>query len=132
MVRPSKTTLEDSLIFILLMFSMIINWKFFGLGFVEFNLNHFNIFCISYFRSFKIVCRLILQLYIVLLSVKLHIFVLAIKRKRSLISKLKNNAPKIEPCGTPPTISSVRTDHTNHCKKNSFLFFVHDLLGSYL
>ena len=72
-VRPTKTTLEDSLIFILLMFKMIdwlvlltriINWNFFVLGFNEFILNHFNIFCISYFRSFKIVCRLILQLYI--------------------------------------------------------------------
>ena len=113
-VRPSKTTFEDSLIFILLMFSMIdclvllprtINWNFFGLGFIEFTLNHFNIFCISNFRSFKIVCRLILQLYIVLSSAKLHIFVLSIKRRRSLINKLKNNGPKIEPCGTPLTIS---------------------------
>ena len=46
-----------------------------------------------------------LQLYIVLSSAKLHIFVLSIKRKRSLINKLKNNVPKIEPWGTPLTIS---------------------------
>ena len=106
-VRPNKTTLEDSLMFTLLIFSMIdclvlfpriINWNFFGLSFTEFTLNHFNIFCISYFRSFKIVCRLMLQLYIVLSSAKLHIFVLSIKRKRSLINKLKNNGPIIEPC----------------------------------
>ena len=46
-----------------------------------------------------------LQLYIVLSSAKLHIFVLSIKRKRSLINKLKNNGAKIEPCGAPLTIS---------------------------
>ena len=105
-MRPSKVTLEDSLIFILLMFSMIdclvlvsrtINWNFFGLGFIEFTLNHFNIFCISNFRSIKIVCRLILQLYIALSSAKLHILVLSIKRERLLINKSKNNGPKIEP-----------------------------------
>ena len=50
-------------------------------------------------------CWLILQLYIVLTSAKLHIFVLSIKKKGSLINKLKNNGPKIEPCGTPLTIS---------------------------
>ena len=90
-------------LFMLLMFSMIdclvllprtINWNFFGLGFIEFTLNHFSIFCVSNFTSFKIVCRLILQLYIVLSSAKLHILVLSIKRKkRSLINKLKNNGP---------------------------------------
>ena len=112
-VRPSKTTLEDYLIFIL-MFSTIdclvllprtINGNFFGLGFTEFNFNYFNIFCISYFRSFKIVCRLILQLDIVLSSAKSHIFIISIKRKGSLINKLKNNELKIEPCGAPLTIS---------------------------
>ena len=49
-MRPTKTTLEDSLIFILLMFKMIdwlvlltriINWNFFVLGFNEFILNNF-------------------------------------------------------------------------------------------
>ena len=89
----------------LVLLSRIINWNFFGLGFLEFTLNHFNIFYISYFRSIKIVGRLILQLYIVLSSAKLHIFVLPIKRKSSLINKLKNSGPKIEPCGTPLTIS---------------------------
>ena len=32
-------------------------------------------------------------------------FVLSIKRKRSLINKLNNNGPKINPYGTPLTIS---------------------------
>ena len=31
-------------------------------------------------------------------------FVLSIKRKRSLTNKLNNNGPKIEPFGTPLTI----------------------------
>ena len=90
-LRPSKTTLEDFLIFILLISSMIdypvlstkiINWNFFGLGFIEVTLNHFNIFCITFLFFCKIVCRLILQLYIVLSSAKLHIFVLSTKKKR--------------------------------------------------
>ena len=84
----------------LVLLPRIINWNLFGLGFIEFALNHFSIFYISYFRSFKIVCRLILQLCIALSSAKLHIFVLSIKSKTSLINKLKNNGPKIEICGT--------------------------------
>ena len=79
-----RTSLYPSLCLVLL--PSIINWNFFGLGFIEFILNYFNIFCISYFRSFKIVCRLVLQLYIVLSSAELHILVLSIRRKRSLIS----------------------------------------------
>ena len=135
-VRSSKTTLEDYLI-IILMFSMIdclvllprtINGNFSGLGFTEFILNHFDIFCISYFRSFKIVCRVILQLDIVLSSAKSHIFILLIKRKRSLINKLKNNEPKIEPCGAP----QLYLYHSNHYNKNLFLFFAYNLLGSYV
>ena len=38
-------------------------------------------------------------------SAKLQIFVFSIKIKRSLINMLNNNGPKIEPCGTPLTIS---------------------------
>ena len=70
------------------------------------------------------VCRLMLQLYILLSSAKLHILVLSIKRK-ILINKLKNNGPKIEPCGTPLCL-------TTHYKKNLFSFFVYDFLGSYV
>ena len=33
-------------------------------------------------------------------------FVLSIKRKRSLINKLNNNGPKIDPCGTSLTTSN--------------------------
>ena len=32
-------------------------------------------------------------------------FVFSIKRKRSLINKLNNNEPKIDPCGTPLVMS---------------------------
>ena len=45
---------------------------------------------------FKIVCRVMLHLCIVLSSAKLHV---------SLIKKLKKNGPIIEPRGTPLTIS---------------------------
>ena len=41
----------------------------------------------------------------ILSSAKLQIFVFSIKRKRSLINMLNNNGSKIEPCGTPLTIS---------------------------
>ena len=41
----------------------------------------------------------------VLSSAKLQIFVFSIKRKRSLINMFNNNGPKIQPCGTPLTIS---------------------------
>ena len=47
----------------------------------------------------------------VLSSAKLQIFVFSMKRKRSLIIRslnkrsLNNNRSKIEPCGTPLTIS---------------------------
>ena len=51
------------------------------------------------------VCRLILHLYIVLSSARLRILALSMKRKIPLINKLKNNGPKIQPCGTPLTIS---------------------------
>ena len=89
----------------LVLLPRIINWIFFELGFIEFTLNHFNIFCISYFRSFKAVCRLIMQLYIASSTGKLHIFAFSVKRKGSLINKLKNNGPKIEPCRTLLAIS---------------------------
>ena len=84
------------MIFCLVLLQRAINWNFFGLGFIEFTLNHFNMFCISIFRSFKIVCRLILQLYSVFSS-KLHILVLSIRRKRSLINKLKIISLKLQP-----------------------------------
>ena len=83
----------------------LINWNFFGLGFIEFTLNCFNMLFISYFRFFKIVFRLVLQLFIVLSSAKSHIFFLSIKSERSSINKLKNNGHEIELCGTPLTIS---------------------------
>ena len=89
----------------LVLLPRIMNWNFFALGFIELTLNHFNIFYISYLRSFKVVCRLILHLYIVLSSARLRIFALSMKRKIPLINKLKNNGLKIEPCGTPQTIS---------------------------
>ena len=38
-------------------------------------------------------------------AAKLQMFVLSIKRKRALINKLNNNEPKVDPCGTPLTIS---------------------------
>ena len=41
----------------------------------------------------------------VLPSAKLQMFAFSIKRNRSLINMLNNNGPKIEPCGTPLTIS---------------------------
>ena len=41
----------------------------------------------------------------VLSSAKLQILAFSIKRKISLINMLNNNGPKIEPCGTPLTIS---------------------------
>ena len=94
-----------SMIDCLVLLPRIINWNLFELGFTEFILNHFNIFCLSYSRSFKLVGRLILQLRVVLSLAKLHIFALSIKSKRSSIYKLKNNGPKIEPCGTTLTKS---------------------------
>ena len=36
----------------------------------------------------------------------------SITRKRSLINKLNNNGPKINPCGTPLTISTVQIVET--------------------
>ena len=45
------------------------------------------------------------QLHMILSSTKLQMFVSTIKRKRSLINKLNNNRPKVDPCGTAQTKS---------------------------
>ena len=49
--------------------------------------------------------------YIVLSSAKLHTFVLSKKSKRSLINKLNNSRPNIDPCGTPLIISYQSTEN---------------------
>ena len=56
-------------------------------------------------KSSKMISKTLPHLYIVLPSAKLHMFVLSRKRKRSLINKLNNSGPKIDPCGTPLIIS---------------------------
>ena len=113
-MRPSKTNFRDSSTFIWFILRMIgclgvlpriINWSFFGLAFVEFILNHLTKVIMPYLRSSKIVFRSFWQLYMVLSSAKLQMFVLSIKRKRSLINKLSNNGSKIDSSGTPLTIS---------------------------
>ena len=52
-------------------------------------------------KSSKMISKTLSHLYIVLSSAKLHMFVLSRKRKRSLINKLNNSEPKIDPCGAP-------------------------------
>ena len=123
-MRPSRTTFWDLSTFIWFILSMIgclgvlpriINWNFFGLTFIEFSLNHLNKVTISYLRSSKIIFRSFWELYMVLSSAKLEMFVLSIKRERSLINKLNKNGPIIDLCGTPLTISHQYT-------KNLFLY----------
>ena len=52
-------------------------------------------------------------------------FVLSIKRMRSLINKLNNNGPKIDHCGTSLTISYQSL-------YEEFIFVVYRLLISYV
>ena len=52
-------------------------------------------------KSSKTISKSLSHLYTVLSSGKLHMFVLSRKRKRSLVNKLSNNGPEIDPSGTP-------------------------------
>ena len=112
--RPSNITFCDSLILMLFLFSLtgnleplprIINWNFLGLGFIKLILNQFNKIFMSCCKSSKMISKTLSHLYIVLSSAKLHMFVLSRKRKRSLIDKLNNSRPKIDPCGMPLIMS---------------------------
>ena len=113
-VRPNNITFCDSLISILFIFSMtgnlqplprIINWSFLGLGYIELILNQFNKIFMSCYKSSKMISKTLSHLYILLSLAKLHRFVPSRKRKRSMINKLNNSEPKIDPCGTPLIMS---------------------------
>ena len=113
-VRPNNITFCDSLISMLFIFSMtgnlqplprIINWSFLGLGYIELILNQFNKIFMSCYKSSKMISKTLSHLYILLSLAKLHRFVPSRKRKRSMINKLNNSEPKIDPCGTPLIMS---------------------------
>ena len=113
-VRPNNITFCDSLISMLFIFSVtgnlkplprIINWSFLGLGYIELILNQFNKIFMSCYKSSKMISKTLSHLYILLSLAKLHRFVPSRKRKRSMINKLNNSEPKIDPCGTPLIMS---------------------------
>ena len=113
-VRPNNITFCDSLISMLFIFSMtgnlqplqrIINWSFLGLGYIELILNQFNKIFMSSYKSPKMISKTLSHLYILLSSAELHRFVPSRKRKRSMVNKLNNSEPKIDPCGTPLIMS---------------------------
>ena len=56
-------------------------------------------------KSSKMISKTLSQLYIVLPSAKLYMFIMSRKRKRSLINKWNKSGPKLDPCGTPLIIS---------------------------
>ena len=56
-------------------------------------------------KSSKMISKTQSHLNIALPSAKLHMFVLSRKRKISLINKLNNSEPIIDPCGTPLIMS---------------------------
>ena len=91
---------------------------------MELILNQFNRIFMSCCKSSKMISKTLSHLYIVLLSAKLHTSVLSRKRKRSLINKLNNSRPEIDPCGT------VLICHTNHNMRNLLLCAVFDLIST--
>ena len=59
----------------------------------------------SSYKSPKMISKTLSHLYILLSSAELHRFVPSRKRKRSMVNKLNNSEPKIDPCGTPLIMS---------------------------
>ena len=82
----------------------IMNWNFPGLAIIWLSLNHFDVIFRSDWRLSITSFIDLAQLYMVLLSTKLHMSVFSTNQKMSFKKILKNNEPRIEPCGIPRRI----------------------------